>query len=380
MKRLNQTTLGLCLLALSANACSNSAPVVTGTGGSSTGSGGSTGTGGTNSGSGGASTGSGGAAVGTGGVNSSGGTTGSGGTTNTGGDFGTTGGVTGSGGAPDGGVAGQVGSGGKAAGGTTGSGGTVQPNGGTTGTGGGTAGAPGGDLLSIVGSWDGALNLYPCQDHRSGYDCTNVNCTNGTLTTTHVWPIAGDAGKTYNVTFRVRGVVESYAYVGGTRASGTDSIAKGTSLFCVGGAQQPTTNGGDYNTYELDVSPPVPGLTNVVGTGATAANNYYLNSVIASENPHTSSLTQHLTSKIDYSATIKVTGGGKVTFSSYDSNCALVQNCGPTQGNMCQAPQTVSLAGAMPAAPASFMQPYQAPTGSYGQWVFFDVTDVTAAP
>jgi len=148
----------------------------------------------------------------------------------------------------------------------------------------------------------------------------------------------------------------------------SDSVAKGTSLFCSGGTQQPTTNGGDYNTYELDVAPPVTGETNV----------YYLNSVISSENPHTSNVTQHLTFPIDYSATIKVTGGGMVTFKSYDSNCALVQNCGPTQGNMCQAPRTISLAGAMPAAPTTFMQPYQMPTGSYGQWVFFDITNVVA--
>jgi hypothetical protein len=31
----------------------------------------------------------------------------------------------------------------------------------------------------------------------------------------------------------------------------------------------------------------------------------------------------------------------------------------------------------MPAAPTTFMQPFQMPTGKYGQWVFFDVTDVT---
>ena len=63
-------------------------------------------------------------------------------------------------------------------------------------------------------------------------------------------------------------------------------------------------------------------------------------------------------------ATIKVMGGGTVTFTSYDSNCALVQNCGPTQGNTCAAPRTVSLANTMPAPPTTFMQPYQAPVGS----------------
>jgi len=132
--------------------------------------------------------------------------------------------------------------------------------------------------------------------------------------------------------------------------------------------QEPSGSGNDYNTYELDVSPAVAGEANV----------YYLNSVIASENPHTSSATQHLTFDINYNATIKVTGGGTLTFKTYDSNCKEVQNCGPTQGNQCQAPRTVSLAGVMPAAPTSFIQPFQMPTGAYGQWVFFDVLSVTA--
>lgn len=262
-------------------------------------------------------------------------------------------------------------------GGTTGTAGTTGTGGSTTGTGGmiagtgGATGTGGANLTTIVGDWDGALLLFPCQDRRTGYDCTNVGCVNGTKTTTRVFTIGGQSSTVYDVTFRVRGVVEAYAYVGGTRAATTNSITTSSSLFSVGGAQQPVTNGGDYNTYQLTVTPAVAGVP---------SNTYYLNSVIATENPHTSAVTQHLTFPIDYSATIKVMGGGTVTFTSYDSNCALVQNCGPTQGNQCQAPRTVSLAGAMPAAPTSFAQPYQAPTGSYGQWMFFDVTDVAVAP
>jgi hypothetical protein len=225
-----------------------------------------------------------------------------------------------------------------------------------------------------VGALDGALILFPCQDMRSGYDCTNVVCSGGNVTTTKMYPIMGTTGTTYNVTIRVRGVVEAYAYVGGTRSSGTTGLTQSLTmpggLFSKGGTQQPVNNGGDYNTYELDVSPAVTGETNL----------YYLNSTISSENPHTSSVTQHLTFGIDYSFTIKVPGGGMITFKSYDSNCALVQNCGPTQGNMCAAPRTVSLAGAMPAAPTTFMQPYAGtPTNAHGQWVFFDVTDVAVA-
>ena len=366
-------------LFLSAAACSNTAPTVTtgeggapGTGGSSTG--GSTGTGGNGtggSGTGGSSTGG---STGTGGV-STGGSTGTGGSgPGTGGSTGTggsgTGGSTGTGGSSTGG---STGTGGANTGGSTGTGGSS--TGGSTGTGGvggkGTGGAAGaGDLLSVAASFDGQLLQFPCGASHSGYDCDNVGCSGGTVTHTTTYPIKGTTGAIYSVTFNVRGIVEAYAYVGGTRAAGTASVSQRATnggLFCSGGAQEPSGSGNDYNTYELDVSPAVAGEANV----------YYLNSVISSENPHTSSATQHLTFDINYNATIKVTGGGTLTFKTYDSNCKQVQNCGPTQGSQCQAPRTVSLANVTPAAPTS-TQPFQMPTGAYGQWVFFDVTNVTA--
>ena len=363
-------------LFLTAAGCSNTAPTVTtgeggapGSGGSSTG--GSTGSGGSETG---GSTGSGGVSTGgstgAGGV-STGGATGTGGAS-TGGSTGAggvnTGGATGTGGANTGGSGGK---GGSSTGGSTGTGGSL---GGSTGTGGSTAtGGAGGavDLTAVAASFDGQLLEFPCGASHSGYDCDNVGCTGGTVTHTMTYPIKGTTGAIYSMTFNVRGVVEAYAYVGGTRAAGTASVSQRATnggLFCSGGTQEPSGSGNDYNTYELDVSPAVAGETNV----------YYLNSVISSENPHTSTATQHLTFDINYNATIKVTGGGTLTFKTYDSNCKEVQNCGPTQGNQCQAPRTVSLAGVTPAAPTSFTQPFQMPTGAYGQWVYFDVTSVTA--
>ena len=83
---------------------------------------------------------------------------------------------------------------------------------------------------------------------------------------------------------------------------------------------------------------------------------------------------------IDYTKTIRVPGGGTITFRIADSDCKMIMNCGPAMGTMCAAPRTVSLAGASPAAPASFVQPFQGPAGAYGQWVFIDVTSVAVAP
>ncbi len=286
------------------------------------------------------------------------------------------------GGAAAGGASGSTsaGAGGAAAGGGTAAGaGGVGAGGASGGAGGSAAGAGGApDLSSVVGAWDGALVLYPCGNSGSGYDCAQPSaaaCVNNNLdsATKTVWQIAGTAGTVYNVTFRVRGVVETTSYVGGTRDAGNASINANKDLFQVGGAiQQQGGPSYDYNTYQVDVTPPVAGAT---------ANTYFLNSVTTSENPHASgSPTTHLTFPIDYTKTIKVTGGGKVTLTVFDSNCTLVQNCGPTSGNQCSAPRSVALTGANPAPPGTFMQPYQSPAGRYGQWVHFDITNVTVAP
>ena len=222
--------------------------------------------------------------------------------------------------------------------------------------------------MSVAAAWDGQLVEFPCGSSGSGYDCANLGCVNNMATKTTMWTMAGTSGSVYSVTFNVRGIVEAYSYVGGTRDGG--SITSNLDLFQRGGMAQ--SSGGsnyDYNTYELDVSPGVTGEANV----------YFLNSVSAAEGPHASnSPTQHLTFPINYTKTIKVMGNSVITLKVFDSNCTLVQNCGPTMGNTCAAPRTVSLSGVMPAAPSSFMQPFQMPTGKYGQWVFFDVTDVAA--
>ncbi len=255
---------------------------------------------------------------------------------------------------------------------------------------GGTSGGSGGSAAvvdtTLVGAWDGALIEYACGNTGSGYDCqqpTIAQCTsvigtdnppsvlkpsNGAATS---WTMGGTPGTVYAVTVHVRGVVEVNSYHDGTRDQGDTSILKNGDLFQQGGT--PQKNGDpsyDYNTYELDVTPPVDG----------AANTYFLNSVTNSENPHAnSSPTTHLTFPIDYTKTIKVQGGGTVKLSVTDSNCTEVQNCGPTSGNTCSAPRTVSVSGSMPAAPSTFVQPYQQPAGKYGQWVFFDITNVAVA-
>jgi hypothetical protein len=299
---------------------------------------------------------------------------GSGGGAGTGGATGGAPGSSGSGGASE--TGGATGTGGVS--GTGGKGEEVDASGGGTGGTGGTSGAepdaaakdgpsmtgePGG----IVGAFDGALLTFPCGGSATGFDCANVGCTGKEVTHTTVYRVGGQAGAVYNMTFRVRGVVEGYQYQGGTRDQGTTSQATNPDLFYQGGQGLPAGGrGSDYNTYQLTVAPPVAG----------APNTYFLNSIPV--NPRDPGAV-HLTFVADFTKTIKISGGGTITFSTFDSNCRTVMNCEKSANNNCANHWTVPLTGATPAPPASFMQPYQMPTGQYGQWLFVDVLAVSAA-
>jgi hypothetical protein len=290
------------------------------------------------------------------------------------------------GGAP---AAGGTSAGGASAGtGTTA--GTGAGGGSTAGTGAGggsSAGAGTTDPTAFSGGLDGALLQYPCASKGTSVDCPNDSACvsvkgmnkpsyvvpaklNG-ATTPSTWTVGGDPTKTYDVHVLIRGVVEAYNYVGGTidKTSGTPNNRQ--DLFGKDGAPQSnadTTDGSDYNSYILTVTP---------ATGT--AKKYMLNAVPNSENPHTSSLTQHRSFPITEDKHIILTGGSKITLEVGDSNCVEIMNCGDQAGGSCTSPWTVSLANSTPPIPktGTFTQPFSA-NGSFGQWVAFDVLDVVA--
>ena len=293
-------------------------------------------------------------------------------------------GVAGSGAAGTGGSAsGTAGAGGGAAGrggasggsgGATGGTGAAGRGGASGGSGGATGGTGGGATgTSIAGTFDGFLFLAPCNGGASsGYDCANSGCQGGTVTKMSTFQVGGTPGTVYNMTFRVRGVVEGYRYNGGTRDSGTTlqmQTTAGNDLFHRGGMQQATgASGSDYNTMQLDVTPAVTG----------EPNRYFFNSIPV---PPGDASASHLTFIIDFTKTIKITGGGTLTFASFDSNCRLVMNCETSSTNMCMRHWSVaSVSSAMPAPPATFMQPYSNGSGQWGQWMHIDVTDVVPVP
>jgi hypothetical protein len=227
-----------------------------------------------------------------------------------------------------------------------------------------------GEFASIVASLDGALLTIPCNGATlTGHTCVNVGCgATGGVATAKVFSLGGMANTVYDLTFRVRGVVEGYLYQGGTRDQGTVSPTSSPDFFHRGGQLQPMGPGAaTYNSYQLDVSPAISG----------SPSTYFLNSLpITPVDPSVVGLTF----PIDYTKTIRVPGGGAITFRTADNDCRMIMNCGPTMEGMCAAPRTVSLDGASPAPPASFVQPFQNSSSAYGQWMFIDVTSVAVAP
>jgi hypothetical protein len=216
----------------------------------------------------------------------------------------------------------------------------------------------GGDCTGFAGAFDGFLFEYPCAAATT-FDCAGAMCTGGALTITRAIQVKGDPNQIYRIDFRAKGVTESKNYTGGTRrATGPiDPGPTGGDLWYEGGTAPLST----YSSYELHVTPPVDG----------APNDYFLNARDGTDE-HDGS-----TWALDYAASIKVHGGGTITFKTFDSNCTAELNCGVRPQGTCQS-RILDLSGAVPAPPATFSQPPKNATGAPVQWLFIDVTNVEA--
>jgi hypothetical protein len=318
------------------------------------------------------------ASASSGGATASGGRSGTGGATSSGGSTGTGGTAIGSGGAnvPDGGTAGAT-----ATGGRTGTGGASN-TGGVTGTGGAVL-----TPASIVPMLDGFLWVGTCSSGGVGLDCMILGTNQSTCSSATTIPfeqrgaflttplaVGGTTGTRYTINFEVRGVAGGKYYVNGTRDPQRPTIlsegAAANDGWYVGG----TPNTGLWNTYEIHVTPPVPGAA----LSAANDNVYYMNWF-----PTTSGLGdgRHETMVWGFTASFPVLGGGTITMVIHDSNCNGQQNCGQTvEGqNVCSAPRAVDLTGMSPPPPASFVQqPAFTQNGFHPQWLFFDVKTVTS--
>ena len=384
---------GACVVFLATVGCSQSGPATF----DASGSGGTQGSGGAGQGTGGA--------VGSGG--SSGGAVGSGGATGTGGSgtggaVGTGGTGTGTGGAGTGGTgAGGTGTGGTGTGGT-GTGGTA----GATGKGGsgGTAGKSGSGGATGTGGAGGAISPQSIVPTVAGYlwvgtcaagsasalDCpiqgdNNTTCP-ATYTTstpyaqrgvfqTHTHTVGGTPGQQYTVNLEVRGIVGGRCYNGGTIAAPTvisDFEGQtGNNGWYSGG----TPTDSKWNTYEIHVTPPVPGVTAFASATDHTDNVYFLNAF-----PATSSYCErHETFVMKYMASLPVLGGGTIKMVMHDANCLAQQNCGGIDSqSSCATPRSVDLTGLspQPMSPPS-AQPYTENT-FFPQWLFFNVQSISS--
>jgi hypothetical protein len=201
-------------------------------------------------------------------------------------------------------------------------------------------------------------------------DATATTCPSGTTWATRgaiknkTITVKGTTGTQYTINFEVRGVAGTRCYTGGAAASTATPSATGpNNTWYVGGTQA-----GDsiWNTYEIHVSPAVPGQANV----------YYANSFSQNQ----SWCSKEATYQVGFTASFKVLGGGTITFTIHDANCMAQQNCGGNDtSSVCDSPRTIDLTGMSPAA--TFTQP---PTNTIGtktynpQWLYFDVKSVTS--
>ena len=227
-----------------------------------------------------------------------------------------------------GGAESPAGNGGMTSGGTGAQGGT----GAEGGTGGGDpcagAGATSGGPEIVAGLND-RFFIAKCYGDSTDHDCysTSFEPCDGGLTIIGGLSAAGDACGVYDVTIKVRGIVEANRYTGGERRAGTaalDTTDQGGDAWYVGGMPDPEST---HNVYQLRVTPGVlrPNGVDVYFFNAAADAGEEIGKTFV----------------LDYTATFPVRGASAIALRQFDSDCRSVRNCGDfTSG--CPAPRTLA--------------------------------------
>lgn len=183
---------------------------------------------------------------------------------------------------------------------------------GSNSAGGGTAGAAnvagqsgmsvGGSssVLDVAKGLDGLRVDDPCvgtPDTSNGAVCNHVVLTAGGFQSAKEATIGGTAGATYDVTLRIRGIVEPTQIDGGMRLDTTTFQYQNMTWrkvpFTIGG----TVNRGDYSQWRISVASP--------------KQEYFLNDY---------QTVGHYIFKLDYQVTIQMAANSKVTLDGFDSN------------------------------------------------------------
>lgn len=173
---------------------------------------------------------------------------------------------------------------------------------------GGEASGGSGPDLSIVEGLSGLRIDDPCAGSPQvtvGATCNHVMLTGGAFHQAKKVTIGGNDGEVYDVTIRVRGVVEPTNVVGGMR-SGSEMFAyMGQNWrkvpWTVGGAVPPDDT--DYAQWSIIVSSP--------------EQRYYMNDY---------QRVGHFVFSLDYEVTIPIAAGSEVTLDANDDNERLILN------------------------------------------------------
>jgi hypothetical protein len=183
---------------------------------------------------------------------------------------------------------------------------------------------------------------------QAGHDCIDRPgpvCPNQTaadfedrgLTTTETFPVGGDIGRAYAVSFKFNGITEGKFLQGGSWAQPDIDVAT------PGGPEPAVNEAGIANdTFYIGGNATVSLYTlmrmRVLDPNKKELARYYMNAY-----PPTSGAESHRTFLISYAHTIDVIGGGFVEFHIADSNCYVIDNCGAggVQDGSCDAPRNI---------------------------------------
>ena len=243
-------------------------------------------------------------------------------------------------------------------------------------------------------SLDGAFNIDTANGVQQGSDglqnyantnspacAATVDNAPATLWKDMHWQLAGPGivmGQQYQVSLRVRGVIECKTYSGGTGAVKTLNLNAPPSTTVNLLLTNATDNGDRYNTYALTVTPTSNSSLNGIGPNQAAAppttQIWNLNQC-----PGTLAET-HFTWKVDETIVLPVKGGEWINYLEYDTNCRMICNCGTAMATAnCTNKHTLDVSSNNPPPPTNLVlanQPPQNAAAAAGQWWIFDVTNI----
>ena len=243
-------------------------------------------------------------------------------------------------------------------------------------------------------SLDGAFNIDTANGAQQGSDglqnyantnspacAATVDNAPATLWKDMHWQLAGPGivmGQQYQVTLRIRGVIECKTYVGGAGPAKTvpNTSPPATVVDLV--VNNARDNGDRYNTYAISVTPTSNSSLNGIGPNQAAAPpttqiwNF-------NQCPNTVQET-HYTWKVDSTIVLPVKGGEWINYMEYDTNCRMICNCGGAMAAQgCTGKHTLDVSSNNPPPPANLVlsaQPPQNAAAAAGQWWIFDVTNI----